>query len=352
MPNRKRSGKVQTVAGLLDPTDLGITCVREHIFHDSRDIYFHAHPGSPEMGETPVGPDNRWWIANNAFNNRDNLTFDEFGAAVVEVARFAQSGGGTLVELTNYGMGTQPEQVRKLAVQTGVPIVKGTGWYIAASHPDSMATQSVDDLAQRLIDDVQTGIADSDVPAGILGEIGMSAPVHDDEKKVLRAALVAHEETGAPISIHPGMGDEALGDILDFLENHGAIPDHVTIGHLDCFGFTREARHRVAEAGYFMAFDNFGHSTMMPTQTLGRDLYHPSDGERLADLRYFLDRGHVGQLVLSHDLYFKYDMTRHGGPGYSHIVENVIPAMLKGDFDESEVVSMTTSNPARALTFA
>ena len=352
MAKNAMAGKVQTVTGLVDPGELGFTSIHEHLFHDSTGTYFHEHPGAPEMADVPVGYANRWWVENNPCNNRDNLIFKEDDIVAAEVERFVDAGGGTIVELSVTGMHSKPEAIRALSEATGAKIVKGAGYYIQASHPGSVASQSVEELAAVLIGEVTVGIEGTTVRAGILGELGVSNPFHPDEEKVLRAAVLTHQETGVPISIHPGMADEVLLKIVDVLLDAGASPEHVILGHLDCFGFSRETRLKVADAGFYLAFDNFGHTRIMPTQMLGKDLLHPSDGVRLDDLRFFIDAGYGERILVGHDLFWKHDMASYGGHGLSHFQRNIVPIMRNIGFDEAEIAAVTRLNPAKVLTFA
>lgn len=352
MPDGTLSGKVQTVTGPVEPTQLGITSVHEHIFHNSVDTYFQKHPDAPERADQPVSIENRWWVEHNPFNNRENLVFDDVHAAAYEVDLFAQAGGGTLVELSCGGMNSDPTLARDLSRRTGVTIVKGAGWYIQPSHPERLATMSEGEIADEMVQAVTSGIDGTDVRAGVLGEIGVSTPFHPEEKRVLRAALAAQRRTGVPVSIHPGMGDEVLLEIVDLLRAEGADMSNIIMGHLDCFGFSRQAQVRLAETGCFLAYDNFGATHFMPTQTLGSDLLHPSDGERLKGIQFLIEQDYLPQIVVAHDLFCKHDMATYGGAGYSHIIRNVLPVMRNIGFNEEEIDAILVGNPSRALTFA
>lgn len=344
-------GKVQTVNGWVDPNELGITHVHEHILHEAGQLFFHDHPTHPELGHEPISLENLWFVRNNVFNNVENTNYTDYDLACKEVARFAALGGETLVEVTTHGMGQQPEKMRRLSMDTGVKIVKGTAWYVQASHPAYIATESVNQLAARLVRDVTEGIDGTDVRAGVLGEMGISNPFHDDEKKALRAAVLAQQETGAPISIHPGMSDEVMLEILEVLRDAGADPERIIMGHLDAFGFTRETIQQVAEAGYYLAWDTFGKTEMMPAHFLGADLLQPSDGQRIADIRHFIDLGYLDKILVSQDTCFGTDLAEFGGGGYGHILSNVVPAMKRRGFTESEIDAMIVTNPPKVLAF-
>ena len=80
----------------------------------------------------------------------------------------------------------------------------GAGWYIDQVHPEDMNSRTETYLSKQMIKELTVGINDTTVKAGIIGEIGCSWPLTDNERKVLRAAATAQSETGAPSLIHPG----------------------------------------------------------------------------------------------------------------------------------------------------
>ena len=62
--------------------------------------------------------------------------------------------------------------------------------------------------------------------AGIIGEIGCSWPMTDNERKVLRGAAQAQQDTGASLLIDPGRNEAAPFEIREveavFLERKEA----------------------------------------------------------------------------------------------------------------------------------
>ena len=62
-----------------------------------------------------------------------------------------------------------------------------------------MDVQTVTELAEEMIRDLEVGFDGTGIRSGIIGEIGVSHPIADNEKKVLRAAGQAQKSTGATI---------------------------------------------------------------------------------------------------------------------------------------------------------
>ena len=94
------TGKVQTVQGLIDPSDLGRTLIHEPVVVD-----FTPTARRPEEA-VEITLENRWpmdyeWI--DAPGNRCLLDRD---VAVREMVRMVKDGGQSVVEVSTYPMGT------------------------------------------------------------------------------------------------------------------------------------------------------------------------------------------------------------------------------------------------------
>ena len=76
----------------------------------------------------------------------------------------------------------------------------------------------------------------------------------------------------------------------------------------------------------------------------------PNDAERLRAIRDVVARGHLTQILLSHDICYRSRLVRWGGHGYGHIFANVVPLMRRRGFSEAEVQAILVDNPRRLLT--
>src|SRR2546422_831444 len=100
-------------------------------------------------------------------------------------------------------------------------VIMGAGYYVAASHPTDMNRRTVDELAREMIADVTAGVGDTGIRSGLIGEIGTTYPWTENEKKVLRAAIIAQRETGAPLMIHPGRHPGMPMELAEFVRKEG-----------------------------------------------------------------------------------------------------------------------------------
>jgi phosphotriesterase-related protein len=72
---------------------------------------------------------------------------------------------------------------------------------------------------------------------------------------------------------------------------------------------------------------------------------------RLKTIRALIERGHLDQVVISHDICYRTRLATYGGHGYGHIFRNVVPMMRRRGFSEAEIGAITVHNPGRLLTF-
>ncbi len=68
-------------------------------------------------------------------------------------------------------------------------------------------------------------------------------------------------------------------------------------------------------------------------------------------IRRWLDRGHKGQVVISHDICHTIQMSEWGGHGYAHIYKMVLQRMLRRGFTQDEIDEIMIGTPRRLLTF-
>ena len=343
MDRASLKGKIQTVLGPIAPATLGPTLMHEHLLCDINSPRLTL-PNAPEPAIT----------LENAFAmnygrikhfERDRLNSKEI--AIKEMKRLKAAGGRGLCELTNGGTRPDPAGVREIAKASGVHVIMGCGYYVEEFQAGRTAAKTADDFAREIAGQVFDGAWGTDVRAGIIGEIGCSAPWTEVEKRVMRGAALAQRETGAAITVHPGAHPDQPQEIVALLREAGADLGRVIIGHIDRTIFDEERLLRVAESGCTVEYDFFGmEKTYWP---LG-DVDLPNDGIRLKFIRTLIKHGHLQQIVVSHDICRKNRLLAFGGHGYGHIFENVLPLMRSRGFTDAEIDAILIGNPRRLLT--
>ena len=344
------SGLAQTVLGPVRPEELGPTTTHEHLLIDFT-VMFHppAEASDRYKAFQPVTIENLGWVRYDAFRNKDNLELLDEELAISEALLFKAQGGQTIVDATTIGIGRDPRALARIARATGLNIVMGAGYYVDDAHPDGMDEKTEAELGREITAELTTGVGGTEVKAGIIGELGCSWPLAENERKVLRAGAMAQQETGAAILIHPGRNERAPFEVLDVLAEAGADIGRVIMGHIDRTLLNEDTLLEFAARGSYLEYDLFGWEVSY--YPLG-EIDIPSDAQRIAYIKRLVDEGYADRVVLAHDVFAKSRLSAYGGPGIAHILENIVPRMREKGISEEDIHSMLVANPARVLPFA
>ena len=349
MPNAQLSGMAHTVLGPVPPDALGPTTTHEHLLIDFTCMFRPPSEASERAKAFQhVTQENLGWVSYDPFRNRDNLELLDEDTAVSEALLYKRAGGGTLVDATTIGIGRDPRGLARIARATGLNIVMGAGYYVDAVHPEGMDGKADSDIAREIVSEITDGVGDTGVKAGIIGELGCSWPLTDNERKVLRGGARAQRETGAAILIHPGRDQAAPFEILDVLGEAGADISRVIMGHLDRTITDVDLLLELAQRGCCLEYDLFGWE--ISNYSLS-DIDIPSDAQRIGFIQRLIGQGHADQIVIAHDICFKNRLVKYGGHGYAHIMENIVSRMRARGLSEQDIHSIVVANPARLLTF-
>ncbi|MCL4466815.1 MAG: aryldialkylphosphatase [Chloroflexi bacterium] len=302
--------KAMSVLGPVDPALLGFTQPHEHLLCDLHKVVIHTV---------------------------DGLLNDE-ALAAEELLFFKRAGGGTLVDVTNRGLGRNPAAVKRISQATGVHLIVGCGWYRGRFYDESIDRTPTNDLAADMVRDVEEGIDGTGIRAGIIGEIGAEGSyLTAAEERVLRAAGRAHRRTGAAVTTH-AVGYPLGVRQLDILAEEGVDPRRVIVGHCDHYLFL-DYQEAILRRGAYVEFDNFGNKIAY------------SDERRIAMLLELLRLGFERQIVLATDVCLRSHLHAYGGHGYDHILTAILPALREKGVSEEQLHLLTVENPARVLAF-
>jgi phosphotriesterase-related protein len=307
---------IQTVLGAIEPAALGFILPHEH----TQIALWHI--------------EGRWdyW----------QLTRDE-PVMLDELARFREASGTGLVDVTLPGVGRDPEWLHRISELSGLHIVMGCGWYRGAYYPPEAGIdrRSVDDLADELVAEATSGIGEAKVRPGIIGEIGTDKPwISAQEERVHRAAARASRRTGLAITTHAVMSAVGLAQ-LQIFEEEGADPSRVVIGHADSYPVLDHCLALVGR-GANVEFDFLG-MAFTPMERHG-------EGRVISLVCELLERGHVGQVLLSQDVCHDVQLQRYGGHGFTYLGETFLPRLRAAGVNDAEIATMTVENPRRVLT--
>lgn len=305
-----------TVRGPVSPGEIGFTLPHEH----TRCVLWHVP--------------NRWdyW----------ELVGEEDRIAS-ELEPFREAGGSCLVDVTLDAIGRDPERLRRLSETTGLHIVMGCGWYREAYYPPAARIdhRTVDDLAEVLVREAESGVRGTGVRPGIIGEIGTDKPwLSAQEERVFRAAGRAARRTGLAVTTHAANSDVGVAQ-LRVLEEERVDPGRVVIGHTDSYP-RLDYFLALIERGANIQFDFLG-MAFTPLERHG-------EPRLIALLLDLLDRGHAERILLSQDVCHDSQLRSYGGNGYTYLQDAFLPRLRTAGVPDEAIEQMTVLNPRRLLT--
>lgn len=350
MTNHTPEGKIQTVLGLIRQEQLGVTLPHEHLLIDLSGLYQpDGRASAKDFFNQPVSLETLGRIRYYAAANADNYRLFDVSTAISEVMLYKQYGGDSIVDATSIGIARDPVGLARISRATGVNVIMGASFYIAQAHPPNMGQQSEDEIVEQIVSDVTEGVEGTMIKSGIIGEVGCSWPLTDNERKVLRASGRAQQLTGAPLLIHPGRDETAPLEIIDILAGVGADISHTIIGHLDRTIFRRSTLKQLAQTGCYLLWDLFGREESYYKDNPVVDM--PNDAKRIEDIGWISSEGYGDKILVSLDICTKHRLERYGGHGYYYILEHIVPRMRTRGFTEEAIQCILVDNPKDALTF-
>lgn len=348
----QKASTVMTVTGSIPASALGNTLMHEHILNDcscwwnkpqraERDYLVNAEISIEILSELRQDP----------FVCKHNLALNDETLAAQELGAFKSCGGNTVVDPTCRGIGRNPEALQRIARNTGLNIIMGSGYYLQSSHPPELKGMSVDAVAEQIIYEAIEGV-DTDSEAqtdgiriGLIGEIGVSSDFTATERISLQGAARAQVKTGLPLMVHlPGwfrLGDE----VLDVVEKEGVDPGHVVLCHMNPSHGDSDYQLRLAKRGAFIEYDMIGMDYFYADQ----QVQCPSDDDAAYGILALAEQGYLNQVLLSQDVFLKMMLTRYGGNGYAYIQRHFLPRLQRHGLDDQEIIQLTHHNPRRVF---
>ncbi|HBD11662.1 MAG TPA: phosphotriesterase-related protein [Porticoccaceae bacterium] len=305
--------QVETALGPIDVDDLGMCLMHEHIIIADWDM---------------------------RSNYSDYVTIDaEIKKAITSLNAAKARGVSSIVDLTPINLGRDIHSIHAVSKATGVNVVCPTGFYW--TEEPWMHGWDAEYLSKYMIRDITQGILDTGIKAGIIKCATDHTGVDEFNKKLLKAAALAHRETGAPISTHTTVANTSARDqVRSFLE-FGVDMSRVVIGHL---GDSTDIDYleEILASGCFIGMDRFGLEAFLPTD------------DRVKTVATLCDKGYAGQMVVSHDAcsfqdFFDGEYIEKFAPNwcYEHVPRDVLPALAAAGVSQDNIDTMMVRNPAK-----
>lgn len=332
---------IRTVSGDLPADQFRHVLMHEHVLWD-----IVPPDRRHSLGHEPLSMANRWQVDYRSNENPENALQQDVSVATEEIGHLAGDGGDLIVDQSTYGLARDPAGLRQAADAAGIAVVACAGTYTSTYLDEDIQAMDVDGLTDRFVQEVERGLDGTTVKAGLIGEIGCSAPLEEVERRALKAAAQASQQTGAGISVHPGRHSDAPFEAVDILGTEGADLSRVALCHMDRTYPTGERVAELAATGVAVEWDFFG---IEQSHYWMGDVELPTDRGRLRLIRTMFEQGLGDRVLVSQDICTRTRLLTWGGHGYGHMFRNVLPLMKALGFAAPEIDQLLRINPLRIL---
>ena len=316
MPN------VNTVKGSVETSQLGTTLMHEHVFILTPEI---AQNFPKDWGDEE----------------------QRIADAITRMNELKARGVDSIVDLTVIGLGRYIPRIKRVAEETGINIIAATGIYSYNDVPmyfhfrgPGTDLGGPELMTEMFVKDIEEGVADTGVKAAILKCATDRQGLTPGVERILRAVAQAHRKTGVPISTHTHAHSERGLDQQRIFDEEGVDLSRVIIGHS---GDTTDIDYleKLIAKGSYLGMDRFGIDTLLSFE------------DRVNTVARMCERGHAGNMVLSHDAACFSDWlpevvyTMMPNWHYLHIHNDVIPALKQRGVTDDQITTMLVENPRK-----
>ena len=315
--------KVYTILGPIEPGEVGICDMHEHVLWNS--------PG--------------WQFSPEAFQHFDRpRVFEKIQADLLD---YKSLGGRTIVDVSGIGMGRDVDFYADLSRETGVNIVACTGFWAERKILTYFTVRDLDYMTDLFVREATRGIGTTNVRAGIIKVGAGRNELTSLEEQTFRAAARASRKTGVAVTTHGVWCAERQAEI--FLEE-GADPARVVIGHLDDkTSIDLERDKRLGKLGFNLGYDHIG---ILPEWS---PMFYAMPDEVRADLVLsMVDAGFLSQLVVACDTNaWSVGLVHRGTPKstFAHLLRTWAPLLRSWGLSEAALNTLLVETPARILGF-
>ena len=351
---------IHTVCGKINAEDIGISAMHEHLYCDSWTSYYSNIGDMDASVFQPLTLENYGLIRRNPGALRENLILTDVDLTIREVTRYRKAGGSLIVDATVRGAFPNPKALKEISIKTGIHVVAATGFYMVDTLPPEDKGLTASEMAELCIREIRVGFPETDIQAGIIGEVGAIGEMDENEKKILRATAAAQKETGAAVLLHTACPStlfdsplnlswrERTHRVLDYMEAHGADLSRVIVGHADVSELNSvEDQLDILRRGIVLEYDNFGQEHPYDRE----NTYGITDWQRVKNILRLVEEGYGTSLVLSTDVWQKAQYAAYGGWGFDHIPTNIFPMLRKNGLTEEALHQISVLTPRRLLDF-
>lgn len=239
-----------------------------------------------------------------------------------------------IVDLTTFDVGRDIRFGEEVSRQSGVQIVASTGQHFFA--PESLNVWTVEQTAELFVREIEQGIEDTGIKAGVIKVAARSDAMTPAEVKVFKAAARASKTTGVPIETHTDARRRNGEKQSKILEAEGLSPGSVSFGHCDD---TEDVNYLIglAERGYTLGIDHAFYG-VAPGAKVGWQ-------RRAEYVKQLVDVCFGDRIFLCND--WELDREKLNPDGLLFNTRKTIPYLKQIGVSQRDIDSITVANPKR-----
>jgi phosphotriesterase-related protein len=250
----------------------------------------------------------------------------------------------TIIDVSTFDLGRDIGMIQEVSRVSGVQIIAATGNHLAVPRP--FGEVSPDVIAPLYVREVEEGIENTGVKAGIIKVASDRGGITEPQEIVLRAAARAQKQTGVPISTHTWSPDRVGEQQVKVLEEEGVDLTRVYIGH----------SNDDTDLDYLLGLLNKGVWLGLDRYPGGRVPGTPNWEHRTEVAYKLMEAGHTGKIMLSHDYsvpkarngeVVQEERRRANPDGYNFIGRYVLPRLKELGATDEDINQITVENPRR-----
>jgi phosphotriesterase-related protein len=311
--------QVITVTGDIEPEEMGLTLIHEHIMVD--------------------------WIGadSTGYHRWDKKEIVERALPYLEELK--KYGATSFLDCTPAYLGRDPYVLKELAERSGLHILTNTGYYGVGNNkyvPKSAMKASPEEIAAIWIREFRDGIDGSGIRPGFIKiSVENEETLSEMHTNLVKAAALTHLETGMTIVSHTGGDGPAMAQ-LKVLKDMGVSPSAFVWTHAQ--NGTTTGYLKAASQGAWISLDNIN--------------YQPNDkDDRPGGITWFVktlwelkDNGILDHVLISHDAGWYNVGQKDGGDyrGYTDLFTKLIPQLKDNGFSQMDIDLVLKQNPKRA----
>ena len=307
---------INSVLGPMDTADMGFTLSHEHVLVSS-------------AGIQQIYPE---------FIDRDGT----IARGIADLKAAHAEGLRTIIDVTTIDLGRDIRMLEEVSRGSGVNIICATGTW--RDIPRVFWTATPDDIAPLYIREIQHGIEDTNIKAGVIKVANDMGGVTPEGEIILRAAARAHKATGVPISTHTWAPERVGEQQVAVFEDEGIDLNRVYVGHSND---TDDLDYLIGllEKGVWIGLDRYpGRPEVLDWEARTQTAYR------------LIEAGYAHRIMLGHDwsvaLLIALRVARkardEANPdGYLFITRRVLPRLSELGASDDDIYKVMIDNPRR-----